>query len=73
MEGIEAILRDIEEKAHARGLKTVSDAREGNAAEVLCSVAEDHEVDVLVVGKRGCTASSWGASPTACPTGRPAR
>src|SRR5215210_566246 len=44
MEDVEAILRDVEEQAQSRGIKTLSDAREGDPADVLCDVAEEHGV-----------------------------
>jgi nucleotide-binding universal stress UspA family protein len=53
MEDVEAILRQVEEKAKERGIRTVSEARQGSPAEVLCSVAEDQGADVLVVGSKG--------------------
>ena len=73
MEDVEAILRDVEEKARERGVKTVSEARQGNPADVLCDVAEDQGADVLVVGNKGMHRSSSAASRTASPTTRPAR
>ena len=53
MEDVEAILREAEEKARARGVETVSEARQGGPADVLCGIAEEHAADVLVVGSKG--------------------
>src|SRR5262245_58341644 len=53
MEDVEAVLRDVEEKAKERGLRTVAEARQGNPADVLVSVAEDQGADVLIVGSKG--------------------
>jgi nucleotide-binding universal stress UspA family protein len=56
---------DRQRRAHqqAHGLRTVSDARQGNAAEVLCRVAEDHEVHALVVGNKGMHRKFLGSVP----------
>src|SRR4051794_17102677 len=53
MEDVEATLREVEEKARERGIRTVSEARQGDPADVLCDIAEQHEADVLVVGNKG--------------------
>jgi nucleotide-binding universal stress UspA family protein len=63
MEDVEAILRDVEEKARERGVKTVSEARQGNPADVLCDVAEDQGADVLVVGNKGMHRKFLGSVP----------
>jgi nucleotide-binding universal stress UspA family protein len=63
MEDVEAILRDVEEKAKERGVKTVSEAREGSPAEVLCEIAGDHDADVLVVGNKGMHRRVLGSVP----------
>jgi nucleotide-binding universal stress UspA family protein len=63
MEDVEAILRDVEEKAKERGLRTVSEARQGSPADVLCSVAEDQGADVLVVGSKGMHRKILGSVP----------
>ena len=55
MEDVEATLRGAEAKAKARGLTTTSDAREGDPADVLCSIAAEHNADLLVVGNKGMT------------------
>lgn len=63
MEDVEAILRDVEEKARERGVKTVSEARQGSPADVLCDVAEDQGADVLVVGNKGMHRKFLGSVP----------
>lgn len=52
-EDVEAVLREVEERAKARGLRVTSEARVGEPASVLCEVAGEHAADLLVVGSRG--------------------
>src|SRR5688500_12499026 len=52
-EDVMAILREVEDKAKERGLKTTSEAREGEPADVLCAIAEEHGADLIVVGNKG--------------------
>jgi nucleotide-binding universal stress UspA family protein len=63
MEDVDAILRAVEEKATARGVKTVSEARQGNPADVLCEIAEEQGADVLVVGNKGMHRRMLGSVP----------
>jgi nucleotide-binding universal stress UspA family protein len=63
MEDVEATLREVEEKAGERGLKTVSEARQGDPADVLCDIAEQHDADVLVVGSKGMHRRFLGSVP----------
>lgn len=63
MEDVEAVLRGVEEKAKERGLRTVAEARQGNPADVLVSVAEDQEADVLIVGSKGMHRKFLGSVP----------
>ncbi len=63
MEDVDATLREVEEKAKERGLKTVSEARQGDPADVLCEIAEQHEADVLVVGNKGMHRRILGSVP----------
>ena len=63
MEDVEAALRDVEEKAKDRGIKTVSEARQGDPADVLCEIAEEQEADVLVVGNKGMHRRILGSVP----------
>ena len=62
-EGVEATLRDVEERARANGVKIVSEARMGDPADVLCEVAAEHEADVLVVGSKGMHRRILGSVP----------
>jgi len=63
MEDVEAALRDAEERAKARGLKTTTEAREGDPADVLCDIAERHNADLLVVGNKGMQRRVLGSVP----------
>jgi nucleotide-binding universal stress UspA family protein len=62
-EDVDATLRDAEEKAKEKGIKTVSDAREGDPADVLCAVAEEQGADVLIVGNKGMHRRVLGSVP----------
>jgi len=62
-EDVEATLRDVEELAEQRGLKWTSEAREGDPADVLVDLAEDHEADVLVIGNKGMHRRVLGSVP----------
>jgi nucleotide-binding universal stress UspA family protein len=62
-EDVDAILRDAEELADARGLKWASEATEGDPADVLVGLAEKHEADVLVVGNQGMQRRVLGSVP----------
>ncbi len=63
MEDVDATLREAEEKAKDRGVKTVAEARQGDPADVLCEVAEQHDADVLVVGSKGMQRRILGSVP----------
>ena len=63
MEDVEAALRAVEEKARAKGLKTTSEAREGDPADVLCDIAEEHGADLLIVGNKGMQRRMLGSVP----------
>jgi nucleotide-binding universal stress UspA family protein len=63
MEDVNAALRDVEEKAKQRGLETTSEAREGEPADVLCAIAEQHDADLLVVGNKGMKRRVLGSVP----------
>ncbi len=62
-EDVDAALRAVEEKARARGIDVVSEAREGDPADVLCGIAEQHGADVLVVGNKGMQRRVLGSVP----------
>ena len=63
MEDVEATLREVEERAGERGLRTFSEARQGDAADVLCAVAAEQRADVLVVGSKGMDRRVRGSVP----------
>jgi nucleotide-binding universal stress UspA family protein len=60
---VEATLRDVEELANERGLKWTSEAREGDPADVLVDLAEEHGADVLVIGNKGMQRRVLGSVP----------
>jgi nucleotide-binding universal stress UspA family protein len=60
---VDAALRDVEEKARSRGLEVTSEARQGDPADVLCDIAEEHGADLLVVGNRGMHRRVLGSVP----------
>jgi nucleotide-binding universal stress UspA family protein len=60
---VDATLKAAEERARERGLDTASEAREGDPADVLCEIAEQHGADLLVVGNRGMQRRILGSVP----------
>jgi len=62
-EEVDAALRGVEEKARARGLEVASEAREGDPADVLVEIAEQHDADLLVVGNKGMQRRVLGSVP----------
>ena len=62
-EEVDAILRGVEEQASGRGLEYLSEARNGDPADVLCDIAADHDVDVMVVGNKGMDRRILGSVP----------
>ncbi|HVS28630.1 MAG TPA: universal stress protein [Solirubrobacteraceae bacterium] len=62
-EDVESTLRSAEEMATARGLSWTSEAREGDPADVLVDLAEEHEVDLLVIGNKGMERRLLGSIP----------
>jgi nucleotide-binding universal stress UspA family protein len=62
-EDVDAALRSVEEDAKKRGLKATTEAREGDPADVLCAIAEEHDADLLVVGNRGMQRRVLGSVP----------
>ena len=63
MQEVEATLREVEEKAQERGVKFFCEARQGNPADVLCSIAAEQRADVLVVGSQGMDRRVRGSVP----------
>jgi nucleotide-binding universal stress UspA family protein len=62
-EDVEATLREVEEMADERGLRWESEAREGDPADVLVELAEQHGADVLVIGNKGMNRRILGSVP----------
>jgi nucleotide-binding universal stress UspA family protein len=62
-EDVDAALRRVEDMAKERGLEATSEAREGDPADVLCAIAEQHNADLLVVGNKGMQRRVLGSVP----------
>ena len=60
---VDSTLRKVEERARERDIEAVSEAREGDPADVLCEIAEHYEADVIVVGNRGMHRRVLGSVP----------
>jgi nucleotide-binding universal stress UspA family protein len=60
---VDATLNSAAERARERGLEAVTEAREGQPAEVLCEIAEAYGSDVVVVGNRGMHRKVLGSVP----------
>lgn len=54
-DSLEAIVEDAAQKARKQGVETETYPRFGDAADVLCDVAESVNADLIVVGNRGMT------------------
>jgi nucleotide-binding universal stress UspA family protein len=63
MQEVEAIVKEVEEKAQERGLTTLSEARQGDPGDVLCEIAAEQEADVLVIGSKGMHRRILGSVP----------
>ncbi|QCC55594.1 universal stress protein [Natronorubrum bangense] len=53
-DGREAVAA-VDEQATQRGLDTVSDVRKGTPAKTILEYADEHEIDLIVIGTRGKT------------------
>jgi len=60
---VDSNLTAAADRAKERGLQTVTEAREGDPADVLCDIAEAHGADLLVVGNRGMRRRVLGSVP----------
>jgi nucleotide-binding universal stress UspA family protein len=60
---VDSALRSVEDKARDRGLEVASEARQGDPADVLCEIAEEHGADLLVVGNKGMQRRVLGSVP----------
>ena len=62
-EDVEPALREAEEAAQERGLKSTSEAKEGEASKVLVELASKHGADLLVIGNKGMSRKVLGSVP----------
>src|SRR5262245_60445262 len=62
-EDVDNALRSVEDKARGLGLEVASEARQGDPADVLCDIAEEHRADLLVVGNKGMQRRVLGSVP----------
>ena len=60
---VDSALRSVEDLARDRGLEVASEARQGDPADVLCEIAEEHGADLLVVGNKGMQRRVLGSVP----------
>jgi len=60
---VDSNLTAAADRAKSRGLQTVTEAREGDPADVLCDIAGAHGADLLVVGNRGMQRRMLGSVP----------
>ncbi len=63
MQEVEANLKAVEDLARERGVTATSAAREGDPADVLVEIAEEHNADLLVVGNKGMQRRVLGSVP----------
>jgi nucleotide-binding universal stress UspA family protein len=62
-EQVDTILGTALHRARERGLDGDTVARRGEPAEVICSLAAEHDVDLLVVGNKGMNRRVFGSVP----------
>jgi len=60
---VDATLKAAAERAGERGIEAVTEAREGQPADVLCDIAEAYNSDLIVVGNRGMHRKVLGSVP----------
>ena len=60
---VDATLKAAAERAGEREIEAVTEAREGQPADVLCDIAEAYDSDVIVVGNRGMHRKVLGSVP----------
>ncbi len=60
---VDSTLNTAAERARGRGIETITEAREGEPADVLCEIAEAHGADLLVVGNKGMQRRVLGSVP----------
>ena len=62
-EDVDPALRDAEDSAKERGLKSASEAKEGDPSKVLVELADKHNADLLVIGNKGMQRKMLGSVP----------
>jgi nucleotide-binding universal stress UspA family protein len=62
-EDVTATLAEAEQRAALRGLEVTSVANAGEAATVICKLAEEHAADLLVIGNKGMHRRLLGSVP----------
>jgi nucleotide-binding universal stress UspA family protein len=62
-EDVNVTLAEAEERATARGVKSVAIAGQGEPAGVICDLAARHHADVLVIGNKGMHRRVFGSVP----------
>jgi nucleotide-binding universal stress UspA family protein len=60
---VDTILGTARYRARERGLEAETIARTGEPAEVICALAAEHDVDLLVVGNKGMNRRVFGSVP----------
>jgi nucleotide-binding universal stress UspA family protein len=60
---VDAILAQALERARACGLESDTVARQGEPADVICALASEHNVDLLVIGNKGMHRRVFGSVP----------
>lgn len=60
---VDQILGRVRDQARARGLESEAVARQGEPAAVICELAGEHNVDLLVVGNKGMNRRVFGSVP----------
>lgn len=60
---VDKILEQALERARARGLECEAVARQGEPADVICALAAEHDVDLLVIGNKGMNRRVFGSVP----------
>jgi nucleotide-binding universal stress UspA family protein len=60
---VDGILAKALKRARAQGLESEAVAREGEPADVICELASEHEVDLLVIGNKGMNRRVLGSVP----------
>jgi nucleotide-binding universal stress UspA family protein len=62
-EGVDAILARAVHRARAIGLESETVARVGDPSDVICELASEHDVDLLVIGNKGISRRVLGSVP----------